>query len=314
MITLRSPIDYDQLPPREQSLPKPENSRRGVGAMFWDRTTTDEQGRYELFVGPGKHRLSGPAGSDTVVLDIRVQPEIEHNFHSDRPEAGTLSGRVVLRSDARHGVGEAQISGASVDPKRYGEFIVACDADGRFQVRRNLADLLVQATSQDRTLAAIVRVAADDDNVVIPVGPCTSAHGRLIDKRTGAALANQLVRFGIPIHYSGSMGITAFGGGSRTNSHGEFRLAPLATGREFQVYVVSESRRDHQPREIHQLTSVRATRPRHSTWVRSRWTISIIPQPSTTSSTNYSNAPASPLSGPLIARPNDCDRNCAMRD
>jgi hypothetical protein len=64
--------------------------------------------------------------------------------------------------------------------------------------------MLLAATSEDRTLSGIVRVAADDVNVVIPIGPCASARGRLIDERTGAAVANQLINYGIPIKHAGS--------------------------------------------------------------------------------------------------------------
>ncbi len=171
VMTLGPPVSYYQLFKREQILSKPGKPIGGVGGSFWERTTTDERGCYELFVGPGKYRLSGPRGDGEVALDIRTQPEIEHNFHSDQREDTPLSGRVVLKADPTRGVGWAEIQAESVDPKRYRGFRADCDADGKFRVRRD-TDLLIRARTADRLLAGFARLSVVDDNVTIPVGPC----------------------------------------------------------------------------------------------------------------------------------------------
>jgi hypothetical protein len=236
VMILGPPIQYDQLPQKEQILAKPEKPRHGLGGVFLERTATDEQGRYELFVGPGKYGLSGPRGSGGAKLNVRVQPEIEHNFHDDGAEDTPLLGRVVLRSNPTRGVGWAEIQAESVDPKRYRGFRADCDADGKFRVRRD-TDLLIRARTADRQLAGFARVSVDDDNVTIPIGPCASVHGRLIDIRTGGAIAHQRVSYGISIHYESGGGLWSFADGTTTDSRGEFTLTHLATGRDFQIHV-----------------------------------------------------------------------------
>jgi hypothetical protein len=224
------------LPQKEQILPKPEKPRHGFGVGFWERTTTDKQGCYELLVGPGKYGLSGPRASGGAKLNVRVQPEIEHNFHDDGPDDTPLLGRVVLRSNPTRGVGWAEIQAESIDRNRYRGFRADCDADGKFRVRRD-TDLLIRARTADRQLAGFARVSFDDDNVTIPIGPCASIHGRLIDIRTGAAIAHQRVSYGISIHYDSGGGLWSFADGTTTDSRGEFTLTHLATGWDFQLHV-----------------------------------------------------------------------------
>lgn len=236
VMVLGPPVQYEQLPEKEQILPKPEKPRYGLGGTFWERTTTDEEGHYELFVGPGNYGLSGLRGSGGAKLNVRVQPEIEHNFHDDGLDDTPLSGRVVLKSDPTRGVGWAELQAESVDPKRYRGFRADCDADGKFRVRRD-TDLLIRARSGDRQLAGFARVPVCNDNVTIPIGPCASVHGRLIDERTGKALAHQRVSYGISIHYDSGMGSWSFADGTTTDSRGEFTLTHLATGWDFQLHV-----------------------------------------------------------------------------
>ena len=48
-------------------------------------TTTDHDGRFELFVGPGKYDLRGTAQNEILNFEITNETEREFNFHSWRP-------------------------------------------------------------------------------------------------------------------------------------------------------------------------------------------------------------------------------------
>jgi beta-lactamase regulating signal transducer with metallopeptidase domain len=198
-------------------------------------------------------------------------------------EPANISGRVVLGTDPKQGVGGARILGVPQNPRApYLSAISA--ADGSFRaacVRSGSLSLLIQAQSADRSLSGIARIWTQDTNVVISVGPTASAHGRLVEMPEGKPVANRRLEYVVPVGPSrGNENehdrSVLVGGVVATNARGEFTLSHLAPGWKYELRLagapgrVSEAIATFTPRDARtvELGDVRNTTrvPHMLTW------------------------------------------------
>ena len=214
-------------------LPNPANSNHCVQTQMVRWASTDEQGNYAFFVGPGKYVLRGPDNSPNREFSITAEKSLSFDFHAPRPDRGLISGRVVLQQDKTQPVADAEIVGITRVMSSHADLAVAADRQGRFRAERWLDKMLLHATSKDGKLAGMIEITGDDKDVTIPLQPTTSAEGRLLDEKSGKPLRNREIQYGVRIYDLKSDGTPSgcsssrFGGTVRTDSDGRFKVAGL---------------------------------------------------------------------------------------
>ncbi len=220
-------------------LPNPDDSHNWVQPSYTRWTKTDDDGRYEFFVGPGNYDLRGPQQNEIQKFDLAQETEYEVNFHAERPEKGMLRGLVVTGNPPEP-VANAKIAGIYRHQLAPNDLEATTDNLGRFEVERHLHTTVLHAYSSERTLAGIVEIGPDDETITIPVEPPATASGRLIDGATGSPLSGRQITYGIrvPLGDDYAPWRTAFGGGAKTGDDGRFELKSLAVGHEYDVSVM----------------------------------------------------------------------------
>ncbi|PQO42602.1 carboxypeptidase-like regulatory domain-containing protein [Blastopirellula marina] len=228
----------------------PKESRSGP---FHDRfygspthtlhTRTDDQGRYEFFVGPGKYKLIGPSQVERQEFEVFAQPKMQLDLHAPRKESGPFSGSVVTGNPPRP-VPHAMIYGIYRAALSVGDLKLQSDENGRFQDTRQLHRMVLYAKSEDGQSAGMLEIGPDAADATIAIEPVSSAEGRLIDHQTRVPLARREITWGrkIPIGNDDAPWRTAWGGRTTTNENGEFKITGLVVGETYQINLqLSES-------------------------------------------------------------------------
>jgi hypothetical protein len=233
------------------SLPNPDDDRKWVQPSFVRSTRTNEQGRFELFVGPGQYDLRGPSQTEVVKFTITDETEKEINFHAPRPEKGRLSG-LIVSGDPPRPVPQARIEGIYRASLAGRDLDITADEEGRFDVQRDLHRTVLRARSPDGTLAGVVEIGPDEKEVTIPIAPMASAKGILLDAVTREPLPGREIVYGVrvPIGDDDAPWRTSFGGEVMTSTDGSFGLERLIVGQPYEINVTNEDGRSW--RRIHQ--------------------------------------------------------------
>lgn len=236
--------------------PNPGNGQHFSSPYHYLYATTDQDGRYEFFVGPGKYFLIGPSPLEWQALEVFAQPEVHFDLHAPRKETGPFSGKVVTGDPPRpvpnvtvHGIYRASLS--------VGDLKLEADENGKFAGTRQLRRTVLFAESEDGQLAGMLEIGPEVDEVVIPLKPVGSAEGRLIDHVTRIPLANREIVWGrkVPVGDDNAPWRTAWGGKTTTNENGEFKITGLVLG---ETYVINMTLSESSWRGIHE---VRRTTP-----------------------------------------------------
>ncbi len=220
-------------------LPNPTHSNRWVQPSIQQQVTTDEEGQFEFFAGPGSFSLSGPSQAEPQTFEIIGEPEFVFDFSLPRPEKGPFAGRVVTGDPPQ------PVDGAIIDGKyrthRYGghDLRLKADEQGRFAGERALHTTVLRAISHDGKLAGIIEIGPDDEEATIPIAPVAAASARLVDAVTGDALPNSKVWWGRRVHKGDDDAHweTAWGGTVVTDSQGRFELHGMVVGQEYWLSV-----------------------------------------------------------------------------
>ncbi len=225
--------------PADKKLPNPAHSNLYVQPLVVRWVTTDADGRYEFHVGPGKYDLRGPSAAAIEKFDITDQKELMFNFHTPRPERGPVAGRVVTEETPPQPVPGAQVTGVPRGGAGHAGLEVTTDSNGDFRTERWLDKMTVYARSKDGTLAGVVEISEDAEQITIPVSRLASAKGRLIDAESGQPLADRNIGYGIRIYDNGRFGPfrDSFGGSVKTDAEGRFSLRGLVVGQEYSLSV-----------------------------------------------------------------------------
>jgi hypothetical protein len=149
---------------------------------------TDEAGRYELRLGPGRYRLQGPHPCVPEELVVEDEEEIVRDFHQPHPPRGLLVGE-VRRADGA--VANAFVLAYSIVPGHAWLEAVA-DEEGRFTGERWLDRTLVYARDPEGAEAGCTEIGEQDETVMVRVGATAAARGKVVD-RGGAPLSNETV-------------------------------------------------------------------------------------------------------------------------
>lgn len=221
---------------KEVVLPNPENSRRWVCPTVVHSVSTDKDGKYEYFVGPGTFDIRGPNQNKIEKFEIRDEREKTFSFHMPRPERGTLKGLVVFGTPPRPMVG-AKVVGIYHHELGAQDLEAVTDVAGRFELQRQLHPTAMHVESADRTLGALLEIDADATEITIPLQRLAAVTGTLVDDVTGAPYGNREVTYNIPVHLGdkNSPFRTAWGGLVITNPDGKFVLQRLVPGNEYRI-------------------------------------------------------------------------------
>src|SRR4029077_14064673 len=198
---------------------------------------TDSDGRYEVHVGPRKYDVRGTKQNDVRKFDITGQKELEFNFHSERPDSGTLHGKVVTGGPARP-VPEAQVEGVTQDGSGT-EVQAVANPEGGFIVTRGLHPAVFYACTKDRALAGFVEIGRDDPTVTIPIAPTASYTARILDEQKNPLSQDRKIEFGVMVHNDrkdkSSPFRWCFGGIAQPDNEGRVRFAGLVVGAKYDV-------------------------------------------------------------------------------
>ena len=218
----------------DKPLPNPDESTYWVAPSFQFMQSTDDDGRFEFFTGPGKYTLSAGTQVDAAKFEVFAQPELQFNFHIPRKEAGPVSGQVVTGDPAQ------PVANSIVEGK-YRAFLSRIDArfrtdeQGQFSGERQLQRTVWYAKSEDGKLAGIVETGPDDKTVTIPIAPVASVTGRFVDRETKAPKAGQKVLWGRNVRRGDDDAPweRSWGGSTVTDEDGRFTATGLVVGQEY---------------------------------------------------------------------------------
>jgi hypothetical protein len=153
---------------------------------------TDEEGRYEIRLGPGRYKLRGPEPPrDQEFLTVGTEEEIVRDFHVPFEAWGPIRGEVRRADSGGVPVAGAYVEGQSV-VLGHAWFQAVTDGEGRFAAERWHDATLVYARSPDGNEAGTTEIGEQDESVTIEVSPAAVAQGDVVDQ-TGAPRSNEHV-------------------------------------------------------------------------------------------------------------------------
>lgn len=233
----RDAKDYYKLPQNER-LHNPDDSRGAISGMITRSTRTDKDGSFEFFVGPGKYYIIGPAGVKPPQFEIAKQKSHEVNLHSDGPPTLKTAGRIIAKGQPATAVAGVTIKGVALNSRmRYLEAV--SEKAGRFEAVRGRSDMVVHARSKDGKLAGMTNIKATDKKLTITIGPTGTATGQLVDKTTGKPIDDITVRFGRRVTYTDGTFSLWFGGRTKSDAEGRFKLSGIVPGIEYELWVAT---------------------------------------------------------------------------
>ncbi|WP_198000242.1 carboxypeptidase regulatory-like domain-containing protein [Gimesia alba] len=227
-------------------LPNPENKNKWVQPIIVHSTSTDEDGKFELFVGDGKFDIRGPAQiavqrtNKVQKFEIAGESEKEFNFHAVRPEKGILEGS-ILAGDPPQSVPDAEVTGIYRASLAGGDMKATTDKSGKFKVERELHRTVIYARSQDKKLAGVFEIGPDDKTVTVSLRPLGTASGQLVDAKTQQPMQEREISYGVKVHLGNNNAPwrTSFGGKTTTDKEGRFEIVNLVLGQKYDINLVN---------------------------------------------------------------------------
>jgi hypothetical protein len=245
--------------PESERLPNPKDSHSAVSTRVVRSGQSDDEGRFEFFVGPGQYYVISANNIKPPEFEITDQKSYEVNLHAERAESGPIKGRVVMRDKPDEGVANVKVWGMATESLAGRNLQAVTDSDGRFESTRALSPCVVYAGTADHKVAGVVRIGPEDPEVTIPVGPTAAAHGKLIDEETGLPAADRQIDFGIQIQFPGGSFTSFSGRSTTTDAQGDFVAMGLVPGEEYTFSAVMEKDGEGRPRSWRQVGKLTPT-------------------------------------------------------
>lgn len=222
-------------------LPNPENSRTYVQPLTAYSTQTNEQGKFELFVGDGNFDIRPPRQEKSEKFEIAGESNrgflVTTKLSKQMELAGTVRNEATgeLLPDAR-------VSGVS---RSHGgrDWQATTNRAGEFRVQQYPAATYIHAISSDKTLGAIVEVESNRSSVPLTLQPLGMARGRLLSTDTNETWGGQVILYGVRVpDENDRTWSNRFGGRVTTAPDGTFELGTLVPNWEYQMQM--ETRND----------------------------------------------------------------------
>jgi beta-lactamase regulating signal transducer with metallopeptidase domain len=208
-------------------------------AKLMQSSTADANGRYHFRVGPGRYSLrsSNAGGTQPLTVEVNNEAEIVRDLALAGTVRNTYFSGVVLEKTP---TGDRPVAGAAVRTLRAGlnnsSSPSTADDQGRFRMLRIPGEQSLYGVSPDRSLAGLMPLAAEADNVRLVISKAPMISGRVIDSN-GTPQAGRSLIFKIN---SGSdvarSGHQDFGTG--TDDQGRFKVSAAPVGSYVEVSVL----------------------------------------------------------------------------
>jgi hypothetical protein len=238
----RTANSYYELPEDEQ-IPNPTDSRHAISPIIGQSKPTDDQGKFEFFVGPGSYYMYGAETAERPDFEITSEQEKEVNIEVKPVELNKgriVLGRVVLASDPKQIVANAKVEGWPTDDFGGGYLQAVSDAEGEFEAKQILGSQIAQAATKDKKLVGVTRFTSEDDEYVIAVAPAATLVATLKDDEFDLPLDNRQIRVRVQTTFPNGTFTHHFGGSATTDENGRFEVDGLATGETYTVDIVTE--------------------------------------------------------------------------
>jgi RNA polymerase sigma factor (sigma-70 family) len=177
---------YNALPAVEKFSGKP--ARGDIDPQIGQSAAIDAQGRFDFYAPPGPYYLDTGIGSERITTEVpltaeETEKEVPLHADSDSRTPTALRGKVILASAPDVIVPEIFVHGyliprndtGMVDPEGI------THRDGTFEIRAAKSPMYLLAYNKANTLAALLRVNPDDNDLVLQLAPTATVHGRLLD-------------------------------------------------------------------------------------------------------------------------------------
>ena len=227
----------------EEGGPVAKDLRRSgfLSAKLMQSSTADANGRYHFRVGPGRYSLRSPnaGGTEPLTVEVKNEAEIVRDLALAGSVRDTYFSGVVLEKTP---TGDRPVAGAAVRRLRAGlnnsSVPSTADHEGRFRMLRVPGEQTLYGVSPDRSLAGLMPLPAEADNVRLVLAKAPTITGRVIDSggtpQAGRSLCGA----------SGSIagpGCRPFGApgwiGTRTDDQGRFKVSTAPVGSYVEVSV-----------------------------------------------------------------------------
>jgi beta-lactamase regulating signal transducer with metallopeptidase domain len=224
----------------EEGGPRPKDLPRGGfhASELMQISTADASGHYHFRVGPGRYSLRSPhaGGTESTTVEVKDEDEIVRDLALKGAVRATYFTGVVLEKTP---TGDRAVAGAQVRSLRAGILNTTgpstADPEGRFRMLRIPGEQTLYAVSPDRSLAGLMRLPAEPDNVRFVISKSPELTGRVVDS-DGKPQAQRTVLFRIDsgpiVERSGRQTF-----GTHTDDQGRFRAAGAPVGSHVEVTV-----------------------------------------------------------------------------
>jgi protocatechuate 3,4-dioxygenase beta subunit len=160
-------------------LPDSDNARWLVMPNIYTRVVVAADGTFETFVGPGKHRFSGPGGPGTLHT-VTNEKEIRVAVAGPKAEEKLILKGTVVAGDPARPVPEARIRAFDKKFDLPGLRAILADKEGRFETERVPHEMTLYVYSPDRKLGAVVPIDGRSDTTTVELTPTAKVHFRLL--------------------------------------------------------------------------------------------------------------------------------------
>lgn len=188
--------------PASERLPQPEGARTTLRYLFDHYRKTDENGEYELVLGPGSYHVGFGHSPDNVGQKFTITSEasLEINLQDKMRPDRVLQGRVVIAGEGNKPAAGATLSGYGEALRQIGNPFggsaladAKCDAEGRFTMTTAVRAMTLIALSSDRTQIGLADVSNEQEEVTIELFPKVVVHGQILE-RSGVPLTRGTLR------------------------------------------------------------------------------------------------------------------------
>ncbi|WP_162006790.1 carboxypeptidase regulatory-like domain-containing protein [Roseimaritima sediminicola] len=226
-----------------QSIPgaviaNPDNDRRYVRPMLVKTATTDEQGGFEFLLGDGSYDVRPPRQGTAEQFEVSGEDNLTMGVTMKVRTKTKLVGTVRRQDDDRP---LAKVRLSAVSQNFQGDDWVAMTGeDGTFAVERLSEPTYVAAFNKDRSLGAVVVLAADEETLQIDLQRTGAAQGVLHQTDSSEPAAQTKISYGIRVpDEENRMFSKRFGGSVVTDSDGRFELTGLVPGWKYELSLES---------------------------------------------------------------------------
>lgn len=220
---------------KDANFPNPDDSRSWVSPTKVHYTKTDVDGKFEFHLSAGKFDIRGPEQSGIPKFNITDEPQLEFNFHTDRPEKGPFRGKVVT-GDPPQPVADATIEFTA--RSTFGDHVKATtDENGGFHVVRKLFPAVLYARNNDRSLASLTEFGPDDTEGTVQIFPTATYTARIVDQQDQPLPKGRIIQYGVKVHMGDKSApwMTSYGGNAVVEDDGRVTFKNMVVGAPYDV-------------------------------------------------------------------------------